>query len=120
MIKFLLDESCDAAVALALKEAGYDVLMVAHISPGIPDEDVIKLALEQDRILLTEDKDFGQLVYAAGKESCGVILFRFPSNEREIMAQKAVELANTEKEPLQTAFVVLELTKTRIRRKSDE
>ncbi len=120
MNKFLLDESCDAAVALALEEAGYDVLMVAHVSPGIADEEVIKLALEQNRILLTEDKDFGQLVYASGKEACGVMLFRFPSFERENIAKKAVELVNAERESLQKSFVVLEPNKIRIRRKSDE
>jgi predicted nuclease of predicted toxin-antitoxin system len=120
MVKFLLGESCDAAVAVALKEAGYDVLMVAHVSPGISDEEVITLALEQRRILLTEDKDFGQLVYASGKEACGVMLFRFPSFEREDMAKRAVELVSAEKESLQTSFVVLEPDKVRIRRKSNE
>lgn len=119
-MNFLLDESCDAKVATALEEVGHDVLKVAQVSQGITDEEVIKLALEQSRILLTEDKDFGQLIYAAGKESCGVILFRFPSTERERMAEKIVELASIEKTSLQTSFVVLEPTKTRIRRKSDE
>ncbi len=118
-MKFLLDESCDAAVAKVLEEDGHDISKVSQVSKGVTDEEVIKLALEQNRILLTEDKDFGQLVYAAGKETCGVILFRFPSKEREVMARKVIELVNVEKEMLQTSFVVLELDKTRIRRKSN-
>jgi predicted nuclease of predicted toxin-antitoxin system len=119
-VKFLQDESCDAVIAQALLDVGHDVLMVSHYSPGIPDDEVIKLALEQNRILLTEDKDFGQLVYASGQENCGVILFRFPSYERNVMAGKVVDLVSTEKELLQSSFVVIETHKTRIRRKPNE
>jgi predicted nuclease of predicted toxin-antitoxin system len=118
-MKFLLDESCDAAVATALEIQGHDVSRISQISRGITDEELIKLALEQNRILLTEDKDFGQLVYASGKETCGVILFRFPSNERETIVRKVIELVGIEKEKLQESFVVLEMDKIRIRRKSD-
>ncbi|MGL4609754.1 MAG: DUF5615 family PIN-like protein [Trueperaceae bacterium] len=117
---FLLDESCDAKVAVALEASGHNVLRVSQISQCITDEEVIGLALEKNRILLTEDKDFGQLVYAAGKESCGVILFRFPSTEREKMVDKILELVNAEQESLQVAFVVLEPIRMRIRRKSNE
>lgn len=119
-MKFLLDESCDAAIATALEIEGHDVARVSQISQGITDDEVVKLALGQNRILLTEDKDFGQLVYASGKENCGVILFRFPANEREVIARKVVELAKIEKENLQRSFVVMESDKTRVRRKNNE
>ena len=65
-MRFLADESCDFAVVRALRTAGHKVLAVAEISPRANDSEVIRLALEQDLILLTEDKDFGQLVYAHG------------------------------------------------------
>jgi predicted nuclease of predicted toxin-antitoxin system len=119
-MKFLLDESCDTAIATALDKEGHDVSRVSQVSRGATDEEVVKLALEQNRILLTEDKDFGQLVYATGEETCGVILFRFPFGEREVMARKTIELVEVEKEKLQESFVVLELDKIRIRRKNDE
>lgn len=63
-MRFLADESCDFAVVKALREAGHDVAAVRDSSRGAADEVVINLAVRENRILLTEDKDFGQLVYA--------------------------------------------------------
>ena len=69
MLRFLADESCDFAAVRALRTEGFDVLSVAEALAGADDVDVIALALRERRILLTEDKDFGQLVYAAGSKA---------------------------------------------------
>ena len=66
MLQFLADESCDFAAVRALRTEGFDVLSVAEAMAGADDESVIALSLRDNRILLTEDKDFGQLVFAAG------------------------------------------------------
>jgi hypothetical protein len=58
---------------------------VAEISPRVGDDEVLRLAHEDERVLLTEDKDFGELVYARGLDSCGVVLFRFPAGTRATM-----------------------------------
>ena len=79
MARFLADESCDYSVVRALARAGHEVLAVADLSPRADDESVIGLALREGCILLTEDKDFGQLVHASGLQSVGVILLRFPA-----------------------------------------
>ena len=83
MLRFLADESCDFAAVRALRAERFDVLSVAEIMSGAQDERVIELALRESRILLTEDKDFGQLVFAAGRESVGVVLIRFAAGARE-------------------------------------
>jgi len=75
---FLAEESCDFAVVRALRAAGYDVLAVAERARGAHDEDVIRLATSERRILLTEDKDFGQLVFAAGKGNVRRHLHQIP------------------------------------------
>ena len=59
-MRFLADESCDFAVVRALRAAGHDVLAVAELSPRSDDRAVIDLAAQENRVLLTEDKDFGQ------------------------------------------------------------
>lgn len=82
MARFLIDESCDFAVVRALRAAGHDVAAVVESARGAPDEDVIDLAVRQERILITEDTDFGQLVYAHAHPSGGVILIRFPAGVR--------------------------------------
>jgi predicted nuclease of predicted toxin-antitoxin system len=60
-VRFLADESCDFGVVRILRASGHDVLAVSEISPRLSDEDVALWARREDRVLLTEDKDFGQL-----------------------------------------------------------
>ena len=62
-MRFLADESCDFNVVRALREAEFDVLAVVEVIPRATDARVIELAVVEDRVLLTEDKDFGQLVF---------------------------------------------------------
>ena len=68
-----------------LRASGHDVLWIRETAPGIPDVDVLARALSEDRLLITFDKDFGELVFRRGaKSSRGIILFRIvqPSSER--------------------------------------
>jgi predicted nuclease of predicted toxin-antitoxin system len=76
VLRCLADESCDFAAVRALRAEGFEVLTVAETIPGTEDDRVIEYAVRESRLLLTEDKDFGQLVYAAGHASCGIILIR--------------------------------------------
>ncbi len=62
-MRFLADESCDFAVVRALRSKGFDVLAISEVCPGVEDQQVIELAKEEERILLTEDKDFGRFAY---------------------------------------------------------
>ena len=70
-MRFLADESCDFAVVTALRNAGHDITAIAAINPGVEDEVVLALARSEARVLLTEDKDFGLLAYAGGRETAG-------------------------------------------------
>ncbi|MBI4311137.1 MAG: DUF5615 family PIN-like protein [Chloroflexi bacterium] len=60
-MRFLADESCDFAVVKALRAAGHDVTTVADVAPQAEDSVVLQLAQSEGLVLLTEDKDFGQL-----------------------------------------------------------
>lgn len=115
-MRFLADESCDFSVVRALREAGYDVTAIVEINPGINDEAVIVLAHSESRVLLTEDKDFGQLAYAGGQGARGVVLIRFPSNSRSFLGEAAVKIAGELDDRLAGAFVVLEPGRVRISR----
>jgi predicted nuclease of predicted toxin-antitoxin system len=77
-MRFFADECCDFAVVRALRAHGHDVLAVSELQHHSVDKDVMDLALVENRILLTEDKDFGWLVFAGRMNSPGVILIRFP------------------------------------------
>jgi hypothetical protein len=114
--RFLADESCDFAVVRALRAFGYDVATVANLSPRADDESVIQLAVHQGRILLTEDKDFGQLVYASALPAGGVVLMRFPARARRALADAVVGLVQTEALRLAGAFTVVQPGRVRIGR----
>lgn len=61
-MRFLADESCDFSVVRALRAAKHDVTAVVEVLPRAEDDDVREKAVRAYRILITEDKDFGQLV----------------------------------------------------------
>ena len=77
-MKFLVDECCDAVLIGHLRGAGHDVSYVAETAGGITDDEVLRMAFDQDRILVTEDKDFGNLTVRFGKPTHGLIILRLP------------------------------------------
>lgn len=107
-MRFLADESCDFAVVRALREAGHDVAAVRELSPGVADEAVIDFAVREHRILLTEDKDFGQLVYAHAANPPGVIFIRFPGNARQSLVKAVVQLIAMGEEKIKGHFIVVQ------------
>lgn len=115
-MRFLADESCDFAVVEALRNAGYDVTAIAEINPGVEDEAVLASAQSESRVLLTEDKDFGLLAYARGREIAGVVLIRYPSGARSSLGQALVDVANELADRLTGAFVVVEPGRARLSR----
>ncbi len=115
-LQFLADESCDFAVVHALRAEGYDVLAVSEIMQRSVDRDLIEQAHKEKRILLTEDKDFGWLVFASHAESAGVILIRFPGNARQTLAQTVKQVINEQGDNLLRAFVVIQPGHARISR----
>jgi len=106
-VRFLADESCDASVVRALREAGYDVQAVIEASRGATDQAVLGIALAEQRVLLTQDKDFGELVFAAGAPAIGVLLLRYPSSARLSLPQAVLDLVATRQAELLGSFVVI-------------
>jgi predicted nuclease of predicted toxin-antitoxin system len=82
----------------------FDVLPVVEESPRATDDRIIELAVRDDRILLTEDKDFGQLVYASAETSPGVVLIRFPSLARRGLSAAMLDLIRRRGEQLRESF----------------
>jgi predicted nuclease of predicted toxin-antitoxin system len=106
-MRFLADESCDFAVVRALRSAAHDVSAVSEFQRRSIDRDLIEAAFADRRILLTEDKDFGWLVFVAHATCPGVILIRFPASARQILASSIKRLVDDFGPRLEGAFVVL-------------
>ena len=107
-MRFLADESCDFRVVRALRAAGHDVMAVVEVAPGTEDDAVIELAVREDRIFVTEDRDFGQLVYASAKPAPGVMLVRFPSTARAGLPELMVDIVAQHGEKLGQGFAVIQ------------
>lgn len=93
MAKFLANENVPGAAVEAVRQAGADITWVRDISPGIGDEDVLALSQAEDRVLLTFDKDFGEMAFERGKTATpGIILLRPRLRSPEHVAQFTVAL----------------------------
>jgi predicted nuclease of predicted toxin-antitoxin system len=113
-LRFLADESCDFAVVRALRAEGHDVVAVAEYATRSIDRELMEQARQEERILITEDKDFGRLVFAGKMPSAGVILIRFPGNARSRLAQVVVHLVRERGAEIGGAFVVIQPAHIRI------
>jgi len=114
-MRFLADENFPRPALEALRKAGWDVGSIAEQCPGAPDEDVATLCAAQDRILLTFDKDFGELVFRRGLPSgSGVVLFRLTPDSPEEAAEVALALVQSHPN-LTGSFCVVTRDRIRIR-----
>jgi len=107
-MRFLADESCDFAVVRALRRAGFDVLCISESTPRAEDLEVTGLALREKRILLTEDKDLGRLVYSHGQETLGVIFLRFPTFARKQISRDVLNLVKQQGEKIVGSFITVQ------------
>jgi len=117
-MRFLLDENVDLPLADHLKAQGHDVTAVAtDYARSINDDEVLQIARADHRILITNDKDFGALIYQQRLEHTGVIFFRLRDEDvptkiarlDEVLADHAEALADA-------AYVVVTDRRIRVRR----
>src|SRR2546423_12631021 len=113
-MNFLADESCAGPVIRELRKVGHDVVAIAEVARGAIDEQVLQRALNEERVLVTEDRDFGELVYARSRSSAGVILVRFRGRARSTKPATVVQAVAKLGSRLRNAFTVIEPGRVRI------
>jgi predicted nuclease of predicted toxin-antitoxin system len=106
-VKFLADECCDLELVSLLRNAGHDVQYVLETQRGGSDDVVLRQAYQEKRILLTEDKDFGELVFRLGKPAAGIVLIRIPVEQRSIKWARVKRLIEVHGNKLTGHFVVI-------------
>ena len=75
-MKFLIDANVEQAMIAWLEAEGHDLLIANRIEPGAPDDALLRLAIEHGRIIVTRDKDFGDLVFRDLHGASGIVLIR--------------------------------------------
>ena len=116
-IRLLVDVCVGRNVERWLRENGYDILCVREINPRMKDREVLKIAVNEERMILTMDKDFGELVFNSEMPHSGVLLLRVadaPADEKINVLKKILEDFANE---LPGNFCVFRNGRLRIRRK---
>lgn len=118
-MNFLADENVDRQIVERLRREGYDVRYIAETDAGISDDEVLDLANRGELLLLTADKDFGELVFRLRKITIGVVLIRLAGLTPERKAEIVVETINKHDTELLNAFSVVTIGAIRIRHEID-
>ena len=113
MLKFLADVNIEKIIVEFIKKSGHDILWIPDYDPEISDEDLLKLAFSEQRILLTNDKDFGYYVFLQKKAAKGIILFRIKRQNTEHKLRNLKELLGSYQDKINESFVVITEKKIR-------
>lgn len=112
----LADENVPLPTIRLLRSAGLEVQAITEVSPGSPDEQVLAHARAHGQILITFDRDFGELVYHRGAPvPAGIIYLRLPQTDVTLAARAILELVQLPEIDLEGRFTVVDSDKVRQR-----
>ncbi len=115
-MKILADESVDIPVYEYLKQAGFSIEHVSFIESGSTDLHVLDIAYSQKLLLLTVDKDFGELAFRNKRPSSGIVLYRLSGLTNLQKSDLILRVFNEKGKDLQSNFTVVTKTQVRIRK----
>jgi predicted nuclease of predicted toxin-antitoxin system len=115
-MRVLADEGVDGAIVNAVRAGGHDVRWMAEEPPGTKDDAVLEAAVQDARVLVTEDKDFGELVYRQRLRHRGVVLIRVDGISNAEKARIVARALQEHAADVPGAFTVIQHETIRIRR----
>jgi predicted nuclease of predicted toxin-antitoxin system len=111
------DECVEEEIIARLRDNNIRILSIRESHSGIKDVEVLAIAVENSAFLLTEDKDFGELVFRLHLPHNGILLVRFPNEyDPDIKAQKVVKIILEKFEEIDGFFAVLDENRLRVKR----
>jgi predicted nuclease of predicted toxin-antitoxin system len=87
-VRWLADECVSARLVVLLREGEEDVAYMADVAPGAPDTELLERAVRESRLLLTDDKDFGELVVRGRHAVPGLVLMRIGTDDHGLRWQR--------------------------------
>jgi predicted nuclease of predicted toxin-antitoxin system len=114
-LNFLVDVGVGKSIEDFLIEQGFDIKSVRTINPRMSDQEILKIAASEDRIIITMDKDFGELVYHSFIEHSGVILLRLEDATGDEKLEVIKKIISNHTERIKGNFCVFQRDKFRIR-----
>jgi predicted nuclease of predicted toxin-antitoxin system len=119
-MNLLADEGLERVVVERLRRDGHSVEWVAELAPSLPDEEVLRLAAAGGAVLVTEDKDFGELVYRRRLGHTGVAPVRLEGLPNAVKAAVVAEAMRAYGKDMAGAFSVVSPDSVRVRRPSGD
>jgi predicted nuclease of predicted toxin-antitoxin system len=114
-MRLLLDQNIDARLIPYLDSWGHDVIRIGREHPhDLADDQILALAYAEQRIVITNDRDFGELVFSHGRPHAGVILFRLGSADLPTKVARLSEVLTQYSDQLDH-FIVVTLDAIRVR-----
>jgi predicted nuclease of predicted toxin-antitoxin system len=111
----IADENIFRGLIKSLRTEGYDVISIFEFYRGMDDPSIAAFSLNPPRIVITEDKDFGKLVFEDKADVTGIIFLRFLNTEKSLIINKLLSfLENENLQSLTGKFVTLTPNKIRI------
>ena len=115
-MRFLANENMPLPSVKRLREAQHDVTAVAETAPGAKDADIMALAAREGRVILTFDRDYGELIYRLALAApLGIVYFRLHPSSPQEPADLLLQLLADGKLPLEHKFTVVERSTVRQR-----
>jgi len=114
-MKIVADESLDFNIVQALRDVGFDVWAVIEQDPSIKDPQVLRTAFEQKALLITEDKDFGELVVRLRLPHHGILLLGLGGFEASFKIPLVLNALQNHYNEISSNFAVLNERRLRIR-----
>ena len=112
----IVDENVDQWLVDKLKENTTDVISIREVHPGISDLEVIQIAKSHKGLIITEDKDFGELVFSYNLRGCSVMLLRYGKSDFAQIEKNVIKaLQYYEKQP-NHFFMTITSKKIRVRK----
>ena len=115
-MKFVADECVDKEIVASIRLLGFEVMYIADLSQSADDDFILNFSNSKNAILITYDKDFGELIFRQKKISSGLILLRFEGLPAQLKAEIINDLIRNRKTELQNAFTVITDKHVRLRR----
>ena len=111
----LADENVNNNLIISMRKAEYDVFSIREMMPSIDDEKIAALSLQPPRIIISQDKDFGEIVYHKNLKVSGVILLRYLQQDYNVIEKKLLSYLAAHLNESVGKFIVITLKLTRIR-----
>ena len=115
-MNLLADEGVDKPIVDELRNNGFDVIYILETNQGVDDEFILAMANADKRILLTQDKDFGELVFRLKNAHHGVILIRLEGHKPALKAKIVLKAIVKHKDELINSFTVIQPNAIRVRK----